>query len=78
MRKARALRGSSRECLSLFAEFHESCERYVATSLELMLLVETQTANLKHHHGANVSDDEQCTASQRSSEKNMHVLRVTF
>ena len=28
-------------------------------SLELMLLVETQTANLKHHHGANVSDDEQ-------------------
>ena len=42
--------------------FHERCEKYVATSLELMLLVATQTANLKHHQGDNVCDNKQCSA----------------
>ena len=46
------------------------CDLYaLLVSLELLLLVETQTAGLKHHHSANVSDDEQSTATQRSSEK---------
>ena len=67
-----------RMSISLFAEFHENCERYVATFLELMLLIETQTANLEHHHGANVSDDEQCTANQRFAETNTYALQVTF
>ena len=45
-------------------QFHDhllvDCGLYtLLVSLELLLLVETQTANLKHHHGANVSDDEQ-------------------
>ena len=33
--------------------------RNAANLEQRMLLVETQTANLKHHHGANASDDEQ-------------------
>ena len=40
------------------------CEKYVATSI------------LKHNHGADVCDNEQCIASQGNVE-NMHVLHVT-
>lgn len=44
------------------ATFHERCDKYVPTSLEVMLLVETQTAILKHHDGAKVCDNKQCSA----------------
>ena len=62
-----ALENESREWLPRFAEFHASCEKYVATSLDLIL---------KHNHGANDCDNEQWIASQGNSEK-MHVLHVT-
>ena len=47
-----ALEKQIRKWLPRFAEFHASCEKYVATSI------------LKHNHGANVCDNEQCSASQ--------------
>ena len=64
-------------------QFHDhllvDCGLYaLLVSLELMLLIETQTANLEHHHGANVSDAEQCIANQRCAETNTYALQVTF